>query len=444
MPENIFIDIKGEGQYLPIPPAGAVIVYDRGSAYGTNYKLNCLTGELTYTPGSSDGFRFIVAQANVFGGGGAPTHRQDNAVWGPLESFSSNITLSNDLGQGLRNTAYITGSPVANTPVYKDYTYSNGTTTYKSLWYYLRDFNKQWSIFKNWFIPSKQELSAIVQKSVAGETFGFLKSGWVHGSNEASATAAVSALLMDGSEGSGAEKNSVTYGRFYCMYLGGEGFPGADINSSAPSGTSGSFPESYDTIKFRRLLTQSGGSLHQWGAVNSYGTSYSSQLSSFKTGATGTAIGDGVYLSYLISMSSGLNIAPGQLQSTTYWGDNLFLFQRNLSTQTNSYSVNRYWKAGTEGGTGHLEELPFVPSRDELVLILNANRGKGIFTEGEEFWSSSDADGTNAYSVTFHNNAVPTINTKAKTSTLKTLVCKFYNEGLVPVVQNPVITVEDI
>ena len=446
MPENdVFIDIGEVGQWLPIPPSGAVVMLDRGSQYGTDYKINCITGEVRYTVGTIDEFRYIILQANTFGGGDAPNVRQDYAVWGPAESFSSVVSLNKNLGQGSRNSILLTSSPLYNTPSYKDYTHSNGTAEYKTCWFYLHDFNRQWNIFKDWFIPSSTELTSIIQNTLGNKLYGFLKWGWIEASSEYSATAADNCLITDGSVGTGADKLSLAYGRFYAKYLGGEGLPGPDINSTFPSGATGGFPEGADSIRFKRLQNQASLALtHKWGSSLLTDIYVSEKIPTVVSGVTATSVGAGVYLSKLISLGTGLGITVSFSETTDYWGDSLWLFSQGISKQTNSFSMNRFWEAGTKGFSGNLTETVFIPSRDELMLILNSSRGKAYFNEGEEFWSSTDTSASQAYSVTYHENSEPTVNTKDKTSALGVLVCRFYNTGLLPKVADPIITVEDV
>lgn len=444
MPESdSFIQIRNVGQFIPLAPSGAVVIYDRGEEYGTDYNIDCISGSVRYTQGEKDGFRYIISQAAVFGGGAAPAVRQDNAVWGPKESFSETVQLSGDIGQGERNSALLTGSPVFGTNGYCDEEFTVGSSIYRTVWYYLHEFNKQWNVFKDWFVPSTDELDTIVGLTAnGGPLFGFLKYGWIQGSNEASTDTAVSGLITEGSSSS-TDKLQTAYGRLFLKYIGGEGWSGPNDTLPLPSGTTGSFPPGYDLIRFRRLQNQSSGETHRWGFPESDQIDFSSQLVAFRSGATGTAVGEGIYLSQLIRLGAGLKITDSALQTTDYWGENLFLFTMKISLQTNSYSVERYWETGTEGGMSSLETIPFVPSRDELMLVLNSARGKGYFVEGEEFWSSSDS-GSQAYAVTYHDSSEPTTVLKSKTESLKVLVCRFYSSGSMPVVGDPVIEITDV
>lgn len=443
---DVFITLHGVGQWLPIAPCGAVIIYDRGTEYGTSYELNLLTGEISYTPGSIDEFRFIIASTNVYGGGDAPVTKQNYAVWGPHEDFPV-ITLKEGIGQGLRNSSFLTKSPFTFLSQYKDYTYNSYITCWKAL----DEFNKNWTAWDDWFIPSREELLALINATLdanhggTGETFGFLKWGWVEGSSEYSGNTnnATNALITDGSEGSGADKLSASYGRLYFRYLGGTGYEGL-ASASFPTGVTGSIPIGYESLNFRRLKNQVEGDTFTWGGTYT-GNIYLAQQVQGLTGGTGLTIGEGVKLSLFLAMGCSISLPQSSIESTTAMGENLSLFINRESIQANTFGNLPLNKVGIRDSTLEgAELLPFIPSRDELISILNEARGKGIFTEGEEFWSVSDASATTAYSVTYHESSEPTTATKDKTTALKCLICKWKQAGDLPRIPDLQITVEDV
>lgn len=445
--KNTYISLHGVGQWLPIAPCGAVIVLDRGVEYGTSYELNCLTGDIRYTPGSIDGFRFIIASTNVYGGGDAPVTRQDYAVWGPNEKFPV-ATLRGDMGQGLRNSSLLTRNPFGFLSQYKEYT--NGT--FISCWKSLYDFNRSWTVWDDWFIPSREELMNLVNQTTpsgGSNLFGFIKRGWIEASSEYTADygKADSALLTDGSEGSGAQKSSQSYGRLYFKYIGGTGYEGFNGSTALPTGVTGSIPLGYESVSFKRLLSQSGADTLAWGNSANLNTYLTQEAVTYLSGmANGMTIGEGCKISMLLSLGSGISLGSGVLESTAYIGDNLFLFSNRISTQANTFGSLPLSRIGfREKDADGAELLPFIPSRDELITILNNSRGKGLFTEGEEFWSVSDASATQAYSVTYHEASEPTVNTRDKTTGLKCLVCR-WNPSLsdLPKVEDPVLSIVDV
>lgn len=445
--KDVYIALQGVGQWLPVAPCGAVVVYDRGGAYGTSYEINCFTGDVRYTPGSIDGFRYILMSTNVYGGGDAPVTRQDYAVWGPQEKFPV-ITLGEGLGQGLRNSSYLTKNPFNFLPSYKNYTYQS----YISCWKALDEFNEKWTAWNDWFIPSRAELMALInQTTQAGGSnlFGFLKWGWVEASSEYAgnpAQCADNALVTDGSEGSGADKLSAHYGRFYFRYIGGTGYTGLDSDTVLPTGVTGSIPLGYESLMFKRLESQSGGNTFYWGGANQTNQYFvQDAVSSFNSVSTGLSIGDGAKVSLILALGSSLGFTTSLLESN-YMMENLFLFINRFSSQTNSFGKLSLNDVGfSQNGIEGAERIPFIPSRDELITVLNSSRGKGIFTEGEEFWSISDASATQAYSVTYHENSEPTVAQKNKTELLKCLVC-YWKESLsdLPKVADPEITIESV
>lgn len=440
---DIYISLTGVGQWLPIAPVGAVIIYDRGEQYGTSYEINCVTGDIHYTPGAIDEFRYIIVSCNVYGGGDAPACKQNNAVWGPFEKFPV-ISLGEGTGQGLRNTSYLTKNPFYFCDQYKDYT--SGSKV--SLWKQLDEFNHGWTPWNDWFIPSKDELMLLVnQTTTAGgsNTFGFITPGWVQTSNEYSGNTTQcsdNAYLVGGNVGEGADKSSTSYGRLYYRYIGGQGYEGITSSTPLPSGVTGSIPTGYESLWFKRLLNQGGGNTFTWGFDGRF---FCQEIAAFDVGYGSVAIGEGAKTSLYMLLSAGVSMDSDVLTTTSSIAENLFLFVNRFSnSQVNSFGNLPLGKVGLSGSTPTgAYMLPFIPSKDELVIILNNSRGKGIFSEGEEFWSSTDTSTTQAYSVVYHENSEPTANNGTlKTTALKTLVCYWKRSwSILPKVDDPSISV---
>ena len=430
-----YIDIVSVGQWLPIPPVGAWVVYDRGVQYGTDYKLSVRTGRVTYTHGSIEDFRYIICQAKAYG-------TELESVWGPSEAYTA-IDLNSGIGEGFRNSTFLTS-----TVGYVDTNVNNK----KTLWWSQDKIDRwNWNNGQTWFIPTIEELKQ-VQSALSDISIDLCPNKTLVSSTPDSTDSTNKVLGVQSTTGTEVSVNKTDSASWvYCQYLGGTGYIGADTYSTLPSGVTGSFPEGKDTLYFRYIYNQQGTNLFQWGAPDFPDEFFVQEYAEYlMSNANGTALGDGIALGTLHTFLGIANLTLDNIPDTNYLSTCYGLSWTGISKVYTPICQSRLIKSSNRvplltsldfTDFSKNEWISFIPSRDELILVLNNARGKGIFEDGDEFWSGTDTSATEAIAVTYHESSEPTYTSKAKTSLCKALLCSWTYEGVQSVVADPVITV---